>query len=628
MPPAAPPPTASQGVLATEQHHRETMLVRLRSIIQDALGMALSFPEGYKPNLKYDNVKKYSGSPKFSELEEWLIMLVHRYALQRLGGDNANTDRVRLLMLLEYLDGTALTWFNNHVLNTKRTIVHWTFNDAIEQLYTRFVLPSTMHDARESFRNVKYTAQNGVQGFYDELVESGSNMAVFPDQHTMLEEFLKGIPQEMRSRCFREFGLNPESNDLDDFVSTALRIEHGNKVDTYYNSITRARLSVSSGGVKPRATAPKSNANRDDNRYKPRFDNSKRAGNLKRPSANRPTGKYGAPSAPKPIQVVPYKRYDASKPVKGSNNCFKCGEEGHFAYECKKEYKKKTYLRAAHTVADQTEEGDADDEKDSTREDPQHEQEIENENADDPEPQEVEVPASEAYEDHSHIDYDSDFIYSMDVIPNQEETSTCGGKPPTARTALRIAAVEDKPTMKATLAGVANTEKDQSRKKYKVLHSERTRMRPRMQPHEKECLATWVKVGSLEAWTLWDSGSTTTGITPAFAEHAGIRMDTLEDPHILQLGTVGSRSSIKYGADVNIQVAEVNTTSYVDMANFDRYDMIIGTPWMRKHKVILDFAENKVIVNGTPINAIKIREKDIDPRLRRHRTTDKKTKDE
>jgi len=73
----------------------------------------------------------------------------------------------------------------------------------------------------ESFRNVKYTTQMGVQGFYDELVQHGSNMAVYPDQHTMLEEFLKKIPYDMQTRCFKEFRLNPESNDLDDFVKTS-----------------------------------------------------------------------------------------------------------------------------------------------------------------------------------------------------------------------------------------------------------------------------------------------------------------------------------------------------------------------------------------------------------------------
>jgi len=66
------------------------------------------------------------------------------------------------------------------------------------------------------------------------------------------------------------------------------------------------------------------------------------------------------------------------------------------------------------------------------------------------------------------------------------------------------------------------------------------RVRPVVKPEEKECLATWVNVGGLDAWTLWDSGSTMTGITPTFVEVAKIPLDTLEDPHILQLGTVGS----------------------------------------------------------------------------------------
>lgn len=137
-------------------------------------------------------------------------------------------------------------------------------------------------------------------------------------------------------------------------------------------------------------------------------------------------------------------------------------------------------------------------------------------------------------------------------------------------------------------------------------------------------MATWVKVGDLDAWTLWDSGSTTTGITPAFAELAKVKVDTLEDPHVLQLGTVGSRSIIKYGADIPISVANVQAVSYVDIANFDRYDMIMGTPWMRRHKVLLDFDANCVIINGIPLPAIKVLAKDLDTRARRHRTTDRR----
>lgn len=158
--------------------------------------------------------------------------------------------------------------------------------------------------------------------------------------------------------------------------------------------------------------------------------------------------------------------------------------------------------------------------------------------------------------------------------------------------------------------------------KYRFQHSGKTRLRPVVTPEEKDCLASWVTVGDLAAWALWDSGSTTTGVTPAFAELAKIRVDTLDDPHVLQLGTVGSRSIIKYGADVLVSVANVKALSYVDIANFDRYDMIIGTPWMRRNKVLLDFIANRVIVNGQSIPAVKITAKDTDPRARRHRVTD------
>ena len=140
-------------------------------------------------------------------------------------------------------------------------------------------------------------------------------------------------------------------------------------------------------------------------------------------------------------------------------------------------------------------------------------------------------------------------------------------------------------------------------------------MRPVIKPKEKECLATWVKVGGLDAWTLCDLGSTMTGITPTFAEVAKIPLDTLEDPHVLQLGTVGSRSVIKYSANVLIEMADSAFISYIDVANFNRYDMIIGTPLLRKGRVILDFINDQVVVNGKRILAVKVQAKDLDPRL-------------
>ena len=82
------------------------------------------------------------------------------------------------------------------------------------------------------------------------------------------------------------------------------------------------------------------------------------------------------------------------------------------------------------------------------------------------------------------------------------------------------------------------------------------------------------------------------GITPLFAHVADVGVFPLKDPHILQLGMIGSRASINYGADILIEAPGIRGNTYEDIANFDHYDMIIGTPFMHTNKVILDFESN------------------------------------
>jgi len=108
------------------------------------------------------------------------------------------------------------------------------------------------------------------------------------------------------------------------------------------------------------------------------------------------------------------------------------------------------------------------------------------------------------------------------------------------------------------------------------------------------------------------------------AQVADTRVFPLEDPHILQLGTIGSRSIINYGSDVRVEFPGVNTEIYADIANFDRYDMIVGTPFMRVNKVHLDFENNAVVVNGVSTPAELVEMGDGDGRLRRYRTTEKR----
>ncbi|KAG6871691.1 hypothetical protein C0992_010484, partial [Termitomyces sp. T32_za158] len=65
------------------------------------------------------------------------------------------------------------------------------------------------------------------------------------------------------------------------------------------------------------------------------------------------------------------------------------------------------------------------------------------------------------------------------------------------------------------------------------------------------------------------------GITPQFAHVNAIRVHELMEPLMLQLGTVGSHAVVQFGTEVKVKTSGQPTKEYVDIANFDRYDMII-----------------------------------------------------
>ena len=307
-----------------------------------------------------------------------------------------------------------------------------------------------------------------------------------------------------------------------------------------------------------------------------------------------------------------------SKPRDGqkNNNCYNCGKADHFSNDCQLPKRERTFVRAARSVKTNGSDGEADDESreaggyDSDKLSTISENNEDRNESDPDEWIEVEVPMENEYYEEDDND-DRMFAirtYTGETLDTKEEGE-----------------VNQDFTMATVVFPLKGNEKtsDIKMRKHKLIPSRKTRMRPRHSEEDKRCLATWVGINGLQAWTLWDSGSTTTGITPAFAELAQIPVDELEDPHILQLGTIGSRSAIKYGADVEVNIEGEKQSTYVDIANFDRYEMIIGTPFMRRNKVILDLEKDEVIFKGRRIPGIKVSTKEAELFARRQRSTDK-----
>jgi hypothetical protein len=121
-----------------------------------------------------------------------------------------------------------------------------------------------------------------------------------------------------------------------------------------------------------------------------------------------------------------------------------------------------------------------------------------------------------------------------------------------------------------------------------------------------------VKVNGLEAYALLDTGSTTVSITHDFARVAKLNVMQLDNPVALQLGTVGSRSMINYGARTRVELGPIcEDDAYLDVVNIDRYDMIIGTPFMRKHGLVLDFQKNIVTIEDKQIQIMTSGQEDL-----------------
>ena len=88
-------------------------------------------------------------------------------------------------------------------------------------------------------------------------------------------------------------------------------------------------------------------------------------------------------------------------------------------------------------------------------------------------------------------------------------------------------------------------------------------------------------------------------ISPDFTHAMGIVTNKLENPVGLQLACISSKLMISYGAMSTIAFRNQHIEEYFDVANIDYYNVILGTPFLRRLGITLDFASLGSIWIGT-----------------------------
>src|ERR1700683_3027526 len=131
---------------------------------------------------------------------------------------------------------------------------------------------------------------------------------------------------------------------------------------------------------------------------------------------------------------------------------------------------------------------------------------------------------------------------------------------------------------------------------------------PRRSLHLQATLAAKIEINGVKGLVLFNSGSTTDSITPEFAFITKAKQIKLEEQVILQLGCVGSHSKISYGTMIPMNLCGITDDVYFDLVNIDRYNCIIGTPFMNTYGVCLDFGNRTIRMNGQEIKLLSLDE--------------------
>ncbi|KAK7686053.1 hypothetical protein QCA50_010865 [Cerrena zonata] len=118
-----------------------------------------------------------------------------------------------------------------------------------------------------------------------------------------------------------------------------------------------------------------------------------------------------------------------------------------------------------------------------------------------------------------------------------------------------------------------------------------------------------VNINGQSARALIDSGSLADFMSAKLAHQLNIKAFELEKPLPVHLAVQGSRVKINLGCNAELSYQGIRSPQYFDIINLLNYDLILGTPFMFQHQVMLGF--NLMTVSIGSAQALKIQGKHI-----------------
>ncbi|KIJ50631.1 hypothetical protein M422DRAFT_159536 [Sphaerobolus stellatus SS14] len=127
--------------------------------------------------------------------------------------------------------------------------------------------------------------------------------------------------------------------------------------------------------------------------------------------------------------------------------------------------------------------------------------------------------------------------------------------------------------------------------------------RPARSKHDLFTIAGYFLVGGTKTRCLFNSGCEGIIMSSEFVQATGLHMHKLPEPIGVQQAFQGSRAKLYYTVTRDITIGQRTYSEMFDIANVDYYDIMLGTPFLRRVKANIDFnGIGSIVINGETID--------------------------
>ena len=543
-------------------------------------------------------IPTYSGDDDLEIFMRWLQDFLAYIDINELVGETNDYHRVLTTRLT--LKGAAATWYDNTIQKAAlhRAPEPISFQDVILRLADSFITPAAATRAQQSFDRVIYVRKKGIRAYVRELQMLSYHVLTPIDEYTLRKQIIDIIPSSIRNMLIDYKGLSVSTSSVAEWVDAIDLRERELLEREAYESLnsTRTHAGPSQRANPSRSGQPHVSANA------PRqgASSSRTYADPARNSTNdraAPTGPHVAPRQRVPLEEV---------------TCHACGRRGHYhgSRECPKT-PSSARLHALNVeggrMESPTPDSDPEDDNfDGVEYDGDADPDLEgDDNQDDQaEVENLGVVIASIHAAESDIEIEADDVSRMATmaatdgdealaneilqeVKDQYELRGSGLKTrPQGPTPKQLKAEAEQP--RASNSNVRTSRKEP----------------PRYEDEDRRGLTTIVKINGVDAYTCWDTGSQLDCVSPDFIRASSIPPQSRATPLKIHLGTKGSSSATSYEVSPLLEVGNLRATHRLDVVNLHKWDLVLGSVFCNKHKVVLDYGTRQIHFGDTVIPAL------------------------